>query len=197
MSSPSTQGSPKVLEADCICQGTGLVTRLTATGNTGAELCDCVIPVSALLSDATVEALTERKLPAGTTAHAMLVNRIREEVRADLQAAIQQVGAGQGVTAPHPKKDIDMEPETRVEYVPRSELKPGDRIMVALEFGTEAESDRRDRECEVLQNDEAAYRLRRPNWPDYVEEPPIEGRSEETDRRIVLAENEAAGGKDQ
>ena len=29
-------------DPDCICQGTGLTTRLTATGNTGPEICDCV-----------------------------------------------------------------------------------------------------------------------------------------------------------
>lgn len=28
--------------SECICGGTGLVTRLTSTGNTGPEVCDCV-----------------------------------------------------------------------------------------------------------------------------------------------------------
>lgn len=54
------------------------------------------IPVSALLSDEVVEAITATKLPGGTTAHAMLVDRIRKEVRADLETAIEQAGGGQG-----------------------------------------------------------------------------------------------------
>jgi hypothetical protein len=29
-------------DPNCICQGTGLTTRLTGTGNTGPEVCGCV-----------------------------------------------------------------------------------------------------------------------------------------------------------
>lgn len=68
-------------------------------------------------------------------------------------------------------------------FVFRSELKPGDKVIVALEFGTDADSDLRDRECEVLQNDADAFRLRRPDgWLEYVESPPIVTRAEQTYR---------------
>lgn len=51
------------------------------------------VPVSALLSDEVVEAVAARKLPAGAVEpNALLVKRIRDEVRADLQAAIDQLG---------------------------------------------------------------------------------------------------------
>ncbi len=41
---PKTKEVPG--DPDCICQGTGLTTRLTETGNTGPEVCECVIQLA-------------------------------------------------------------------------------------------------------------------------------------------------------
>jgi hypothetical protein len=101
MNGPSTQDSPKVAWPARLemawSEELGLVGPVTPTAAAKhSYLTETYIPVSALLSDEVVRALLARKLPAGPIKpSALLVNRLRDGIRADLQAAIEQVGGGQ------------------------------------------------------------------------------------------------------